>query len=136
MKIGVQQQQQCYGEDKPQTVYLEAIPDTGATKSVISLDIVENSGFEFNRDLSVDIVTCSGEHLNCDGLIELSLTYQGRELQMECLVSSSLSNLFLICFQDLIALGVISANFPQVQRGPHVYHVRAVADVKQDLQGL
>ena len=135
MKIGVRQQQQCSGENKPQTVYLEAIPDTGATKSVISLDIVENSGFEFNRDLSVDIVTCSGEHLNCDGLIELSLTYQGRELQMECLVSSSLSNLFLICFQDLIALGVISANFPQVQREPHVYHVRAVADVKQDLQG-
>ena len=128
MKIDVWQSGSQTFNSESQTTCLEGVPDTGATKSVISLDTVIKSGFNYNRDLTIDIRTCSEELLECEGVIVLSLSYQGQKLSIECLVSSSLTNLFLISLKDLIALGVVSADFPQVQKGSHVRRVAAVAD--------
>ena len=120
-----------------QEVPLQVIPDTGATKSVISLDIITRHGFPFNRDQTIDIVTCSEEHLMCEGAVTLSLTYQGRKAKVECLVSSSIREMFLLCWKDLRELGVISTNFPQPlsgSAGQASVRRYAVADEDTDLQ--
>ena len=131
MKMDVWQSSGQTFNSESKTLCLEGVPDTGASKSVISLDTVNNNGFNYNRDRTVNIFTCSGELLECEGVIVFSLNYQGQKLSIECLVSSSLTNLFLVSLKDLIALGVVSADFPQVQRGSHVRNVAAVAEDEQ-----
>ena len=113
-----QQQQQDFPNNSPnpRTVLIRAIPDTGATKSVISLDLITKHGFTIDRDLTVDIVTCSGEALASEGMVNLFLTYEGHQAPVECLVSSSIKQMFLISWKDLQALGVLTADFPQPLR--------------------
>ena len=123
--------------DNPQTVQLQVIPDTGATKSVISLDLVTQHGFSYDRDLTIDIITCSEEHLKCEGLVTLFLIYEGRKATVECLVSSSLREMFLLCWKDLQSLGVLQTDFPQPLplRGPTCVSRIVTADEDKDLQG-
>ena len=100
------------------------------------MDIVTQHGFQYNRDLTIDIITCSEEHLQCEGVITLFLCYQGRKAQVECLVSSSIREMFLLCWKDLQALGVLNTDFPQPMplSGPSCVRRIDPADKDHDLQ--
>ena len=115
-------------------VLLQVIPDTGATKSVISLDLITLHRFTYNRDRTIDIITCSGEHLQCDGWVTLFLTYEGRSAQVECLVSSSIKKMFLLSWKDLLALGVLSTGFPLPLAAPSTLRRVDTADALRDAQ--
>ena len=90
------------------------LPDTGASKSLISLDQVLKCGFRIDSTRKSNIVAANGSNLSCEGSVKLRAfnPRTGRMGVLTALVSSDSNNPFLLSWTDMIKLGIISENFP------------------------
>ena len=85
-----------------------AVPDTGATFSVIAQDIAQAQGMRVNPTCNETLVTADEKEMEVVGTAQIEVNNKS----LRCLVSSSISGEIFFGWQDLIQLGVISPNFP------------------------
>ena len=93
---------------------LSVLPDTGASKSLISLDKVLQHGLDFDHTRRSRIVAANGSNLACEGTVRLSAfnSRTGRSCTLDALISSDSCNDFLLSWTDMIKLGIIAEDFP------------------------
>lgn len=89
------------------------VPDTGATKSVMSHDVLDRHGIVFRECWDISLSTATGATMRVEGYITLQCTTEhGRTAYVQPLVARDSEEEFLMSWVDLIALGYLPENFP------------------------
>ena len=85
----------------------KALPDTGATRSIMSLDIANKYNLTI-KPTSERLFAADDSRLKCEGSVKLKVD----GVRMHLLVSSSLKREIIICWHDLVAMDILPADFP------------------------
>jgi len=101
----------------------DAIPDTGATRTIMSEKVARVHGIPL-KPSKERLRAANGTSMRVAGTVGLKVLYQGREAVVDIIVSSDLSADILMSWHDLIALGIIPKTFPAASR---VEEARAVS---------
>lgn len=88
------------------------LPDTGASRSLVALDILKRYDIPFNPSNNEKLFVANGNQMKCEGSITLFCKYQKIVAKIDAVVSSDLRNEILISWFDLQALKIIPADFP------------------------
>ena len=94
-------------------VAIEAIPDTGATRSVLNAAFCEKLGGQIMRTKET-LRTASGQKLKCLGSTLLEIQTPTIPVYVNCVVTRELEDDLLLSWHDLQILGVIPRNFPAI----------------------
>ena len=87
--------------------HFKALPDTGATRSIISLDLVQKHNIPYQIS-SDKLYAADDSQLKCEGFTTLWVN----GVKIKPLVSSSIINEFIICWHNLVEMDVLPADFP------------------------
>ncbi len=91
------------------------MPDSGCTRSVIAKDVADRYGLRYWAEPGRALIAANGEPMACEGLARLTVNaVRGPRVDVEALVSSSLSDDFLLAWHDLVRMKVLSESFPAV----------------------
>ena len=91
-----------------------ALPDTGASKTVIAADLMKRWGIMCNDQLrSPKLLAANGSPLDVLGVATLCITNNNIATNVQAIATSSISEDLLIGWQDLVALDVIDKSFPE-----------------------
>ncbi|TRY76528.1 hypothetical protein TCAL_17027 [Tigriopus californicus] len=89
--------------------FSRAIPDTGATRTMLSLDLVQR--YSLDLESTHDTVrAANGDQMFVAGRVVLKLDVNAKTTTADCLISACMCNCIL--GQDLQNLGVIGSTFP------------------------
>jgi hypothetical protein len=96
---------------------MQALPDTGATESLISSDLVSTYGISLKKSRKLNIVAGNDTKLNCLGVVQLKVYLESDKTrkfgtEISAFVTDDLTDEFLISWHHLISLGVIPKSFP------------------------
>ena len=91
---------------------VSALPDCGATQTIISQGKASAFGLKVNPAGAIPIVAADNERMECEGSVNMRIAYQGKEVYTEALVSSALKDDMLISWHDLVELDVLPPGFP------------------------
>ena len=103
----------CYS--KLNYLSCEALPDIGATSSVVTSALVEKHGLQKHiRRLppNVQLKAANNYLIPLRGHISLCVTANGHSSMVNALVSEDLSEVFFLSWHDLLALCVLPPDFP------------------------
>lgn len=89
-----------------------ALPDTGAMRTVISADLVRKYGFRVDRTRAEPLKAANHTPMDCLGSALFDARHGEHSTTIDALVSSSIKGTILVSWHDLIALGVLRADFP------------------------
>ena len=98
----------CHGQG--QSFSDKAVPDTGATCSVIAQDIAQAQGIRIAPTCNKTLITADDKEMEVVGSAHITVN----DRPLRCLVSSSIVGEIFFGWQDLIQLGVISPDFPNM----------------------
>jgi hypothetical protein len=93
----------------------DCLPDTGCTQSLISEDIVRETGMKIDTNTKKKIRAVNDQKLECSGTATFTAKYEGRTAIVSALVSSSIQDEILLSWKELVNLGVIPTSFPHVK---------------------
>ena len=94
---------------------IHTLPDTGANKSIISGRFLQAHGINYGTNVEKRSITqAGGDPLDCSGVVNLNVFYEGVMTPINALVSNNLVENFLICPHDLANMRVLPANYPHV----------------------
>ena len=93
-------------------IQVKALPDTGATRSVIAASLIPTFAIDTKR--KEVLLAANGNRLRCKGIASFYLHYKGRRTWIEAIVSQDVGDCFLISWHDLQNLNVIHKGFPDV----------------------
>ena len=105
-----------------------ALPDSGATQSIVSQNMVEAAQLRVNPHGAIPIIAADGLELKCEGSAEINLTYEDVTAKVTALVSPTVEDEMIVSWHDLIDIGVLHPEFPKRIRIPHET-VKAAAEV-------
>src|SRR6056300_356277 len=88
----------------------EALPDTGATKTVVPSALMKMHGYRPKRT-DLTITAANDSALQCDGVVDIRLMAGDVDVVTEAVVSPDVSEI-LVGWSDLQNLGVIPKDFP------------------------
>ena len=94
---------------------IEATPDTGCTRSIISARIARKHGLIPTED-NTKLITADGSKMNVAGKVIMKAKTASSSTYIDALISSSLAEEMLVSWQDLTRLKIIPGNFPTVQQ--------------------
>ena len=97
-----------------------ALPDSGATRTIISSDLAALYGLIPNPERCDNIIVANGNVIPCEGAVNLAVLFRDRGTYVDALVSSGVNNEILLSWYDLVELGVLPSGFPNA-------HVAAAA---------
>ena len=92
--------------------HFHALPDTGASKSVISYDLAKANQIKIEENRRIPLHACNNSDLQCIGAADVVVDQNGHNTEIEVLVAKNMKNEFLIGWRDLIKMGIIHENFP------------------------
>lgn len=88
-----------------------ALPDTGATRSVISYDLAHTNGMTEDTSHRVSLKAANGQHMNCLGVTTFTCSRKGMFVVISAIISMDLQD-FFVSWHDLVKLGIIAPTFP------------------------
>ena len=106
-----------------------AVPDSGATKSIVDIKLLQRHGIPFVRNWNLTLNTVSGESMKVHGFVDLICeTDHNQSCQVQALVAEGPVDEFLLSWSDLVALSYLPVDFPYpVQARPeHIDLCRAL----------
>ena len=95
-----------------QSVDFKAVPDTGATRTVVNWDIIEDLGLTL-RSTDSQLIEASGRDLTVCGETVFKVSAGDMSAEVDALVVHGLYSNALISWHDLIELGVLHRSFPE-----------------------
>jgi len=91
----------------------DVVPDTGATRSIVALDVIERHGIEVDTSQKIRLTTANKQLMACSGTVQLVVKDRDvHDIIIDAIVSQELSEEFLMSWHDLVAMGVIPDGFP------------------------
>ena len=93
---------------------LKALPDTGASRSILAYDIVQKFNLPLIEQTEL-IKAANGTPLKCEGTVCLHLSFNNTDVILYPLVSSDLHYDAILSWHDLVLIGVIHSDFPYVK---------------------
>ena len=91
----------------------KAVPDTGATKTIIRKDILQRNGIAFIKRWDLKLSTASGQDMLVEGYVNLNcMTQHGVQTDVQALVVQGADDDILLAWDDLRGLKYIPENFP------------------------
>ncbi|TRY74840.1 hypothetical protein TCAL_05485, partial [Tigriopus californicus] len=115
--------------------YIKPIPDTGATRTMLSLDLVQRHGLDMESTHDT-VRAANGDQMSVAGRVVLELTVNGRTAYVDCLVSACMCNCMLVSWHDLQNLGIISSTFPSAASEEVNAAAEASSKIKEMTQDL
>ena len=109
---------------------IKALPDSGATKTIIAYDIAQSHNIPI-KGTKDKLFAANDTQLRCEGRCTLWLD----EIKTEALVSSSLKSELIVSWTDLVRLDIIPADFPARQTHAHAHHaspIKATDELQMD----
>ena len=106
----------------------DCCPDSGSTKAVVALNLVLEQGWKIRKNKELLLQDAKGENMKVEGTVKLFMrpkmvggkpNKHGNTVRIEAIVSSSLQDEIFLGWQDLINLGVLPKNFPEVDAEVH-----------------
>jgi hypothetical protein len=91
------------------------LPDTGATRSIVSYDIISQYNVPFHRTDRERLYVANGTSMECIGTVKLQACAGAQEVEIDAVISPRLNKDIYLSWHDMIALGIISDSFPQVR---------------------
>ena len=91
---------------------LSACPDTGAARSICSPTTANNLGARVKSREKVNIVAANGAGMINAGTATLRVTFQGKALDVDMLLTPDIGERCLIGLPDLKRFNVVTENFP------------------------
>ena len=104
-----------------------ANPDSGAKVNLCSLDRVQEMGLDLSTEQGAcNLVGVNDQTLQFDGIVNLTIEFQSKQIETCAVVSSSITDKFLVGRQDLKRLDVLPQNFPaRIQQKNHALQFNA-----------
>ena len=90
----------------------KALPDTGTTRTIVALNVAKRHGIIPRWNPNERLLAANGKRMSCQGTTNLKLTHNGVRINANAIVSSSVKDDVLICWHDLVKLGIIRQSFP------------------------
>jgi len=111
----------------------KALPDSGATSSVMALDVAKRFGINVTPTRQT-LYAADNRRLNCEGRATIKID----QTKIKFLLSSSIKNDVLLSWHDLVKLGVLPADFPNHKRFPtgKVSRVCDKTDLSEEIRKL
>ena len=106
----------------------DALPDTGSTRTIVSYDIAKRYGLKIKTKQKEALFAANDQLMPCEGKLDLNISYMGRTVQVDAIVTSAMRNEVLISWHDLISLRVISHTFPRAR----VCNVDSLEKIQKD----
>jgi hypothetical protein len=94
---------------------LQVLADTGATRSLISLSTANKHGCEI-RETTICLSAANGTKINVSGTISLQVVEKGQRVHNIDAVISQNVDQTIIGWKDLMAMGIISSDWPAMPR--------------------
>lgn len=98
--------------DRQPCVCVDALPDTGTSRSIINLETFRRLKCELNKRERQHCTTANGTTLYIAGSAKIRLSFEGQTVVINCLVAEDLHEEMLISWRDLQRMGIIDDNFP------------------------
>jgi hypothetical protein len=116
----------------------DILPDTGATRTIISHDLVKKSGITTMRKTDELLYDASKNRMKVEGRIWILVRYEhtGESLLADALVTSSMKEEILISWHDMDALGVAKLNLANMATGDHAELDQKMETVKESYQDI
>jgi len=89
-----------------------ALPDTGATKTIMHNSIAQSYGIKPKPAGKAFLTLGDDRKILCEGNASISIIYQGARISTTALISSSVKKDIFVGWHDLQALGILSPRFP------------------------
>jgi hypothetical protein len=96
-----------YGE-----IDINALPDTGATESIIGADFVRKHGFNIDESIKRDMFAANASPLRCYGIVKLNVRFYDRRQDIIFYVTPDFDGIIL-SWHALLAFGCIQSRFPE-----------------------
>lgn len=90
----------------------KSLPDTGTSRSIVHVKILQRAGIEFNPGGAEPISAANGSALTCMGNVLLEIKVDDRCVMIDALVTDTLHDSCLLSWKDLQRLGIVSKAFP------------------------
>jgi hypothetical protein len=98
--------------DTHRAINVSCIPDTGATMSVISEDLVATFGFTRRPGDKHRLRAANGNYMTCTGTVGVRLRLGEADVNTQMLITDAFTQDVFIGWQDLQRLGIIPRAFP------------------------
>ena len=109
------------------TAIIDALPDSGANKTILSKSFVESKGIKYSTTTKYRIGQADDSSLACSGVVSLNFFFEGRVTPIHALVASGVKEDVLICAHDLLSMRILPSSFP------HVYNAATRSSTLEDL---
>ena len=93
--------------------HMQALPDTGATATLVSRDIAKTYGLLIDPSRTRTILAANESSLRCDGATEMKVNFQNKyTAKVTAYVTPDLHDKIILSWQGMMELGMIPPSFP------------------------
>ena len=91
----------------------DVLPDTGATETIISEDLIRANGILIDSSRKRDIFAANNSKLRCSGSVDITVSHLGKyHTCIEAYVTPDITDQLIISWHGMIELGMIPKSFP------------------------
>ena len=101
-------------EDKWTSFSIDALPDSGASNTIVSLDLLQRHGMEYDKNNKEKLFVFGDGQVQCAGTVELKLDTGSSEALVRAVVCSEVCGALLVGWKDMIKLRLLNPSFPAV----------------------
>ena len=112
---------------------MPVLPDTGATETLISSDLVKLYAIPVDSSRQPSITAANGSKLRCQGAVDLNLKHINKyTARITAYVTPDLYDELLLSWHSMIQLGMIHSTFPFLPEDQHLVKIRSISDNKSN----
>ena len=93
---------------------ISALPDSGSSSTIISLDLLQKHDMKFNKSNKERLFVFGDGQVRCAGSVQLKLCTGSSEALVRAVVCSEVRGALLIGWKDMIKLRLLNPRFPAV----------------------
>ena len=99
-------------KDGSRSFQIKALPDSGCTRSILSENMCRRQGIPMSPADSEQIELANGDVIDCAGAAKVNVTFEGLTTLLNVLITSDVTDDFLLSWQDLVFMGILPEDFP------------------------
>ncbi len=120
-------------------IYVDALPDTGASKTLISWNMVKTHNMNVQQSPhNMQIFAANNTEIQSHGIVQVIVTYKDIDTHIEAITTEGMEQLMLICYSDLVKKRILNPTFPRevchsAQQNPLKEPLTALIDEFSDI---